>query len=211
MALDHEYAILGGLNRSKVGRYLGIVAASVSSVVVFILLAIVDVAKALGWSQNIPPIALSFVGAGAVYTALYWLFDRHAWKMPWINGILRVPNLSGKWRCDGQTVNPDKSLGYVWEGEITIVQSWDRLRVRLKTSQSGSNSIAAALVHDEADGFRLMYNYINQPKISEIELRIHRGFAELVFSKDLQTAQGEYFNGHGRYTFGTMSLTRENS
>jgi hypothetical protein len=34
------------------------------------------------------------------------------------------------------------------------------------------------------------------------------GFSELVFSKDLVSAEGEYFNGHGRYTFGTMHLTR---
>lgn len=211
MAQEHEYALLGGLNRSMVGRYLGIAAASVSSVIVFVLLALVDVAKALGWSQNLPPIVLSSVGAGAVYGILYWLFDRHAWKLPWFSGVLRVPNLSGRWRCEGQTINPDKSPGFTWQGEVTIVQSWDRLRVRLKTAQSGSNSIAAALIHDEADGFRLMYNYVNEPKIGETDLRAHRGFSELVFAKDLQTAEGEYFNGYGRYTFGIMRLTRESA
>jgi hypothetical protein len=209
MPQEHEYAILGGLNRAKVGRYLGIIAAPIASAIVFALLALVDVAKAFGWAGNLPPIVLSLVGAGTVYTVLYWLFDRHVWKLPWLSSVLRVPNLSGKWRCDGQTINPDKSPGYVWEGEVTIIQSWDRLRIRLKTKQSGSNSIAAALVHDEVDGFRLMYNYKNEPGIGETDLAAHRGFAELVFSRDLQSATGEYFNGYGRYTFGTMRLSKE--
>jgi len=63
-------------------------------------------------------------------------------------------------------------------------------------------------VHDQADGFRLLYNYKNDPNIDEPDLAAHRGSAELVFSADLLTAKGEYFNGHGRYTFGTMKLTR---
>jgi hypothetical protein len=209
MAQEHEYALLGGLNRSNVGRYIGIVAASVSSAIVFLILTVVNIAKAFGWSPNVPPMLLSLVGAGAVYTVLYWLFERHVWKLPWLSKALHVPNLSGEWRCEGQTINPDKSMGYVWGGNVTIVQSWDKLRVRLRTPQSGSNSIAAALIYDAADGFRLLYNYVNEPKIGEPELSGHRGFAEFVFAPDLQTADGEYFNGHGRYTFGTMHLVRE--
>jgi SMODS-associating 2TM, beta-strand rich effector domain len=209
MTLEHEYALLGDINRSRIGRYIGIAAASISAVIVLVILTVVDVAKALGWSPNLPPVVLSWVSAGAVYAVLYWLFDRHVWKLPWLSGVLRVPDLSGQWHCDGQTVNPDKTPGYVWQGTITIVQSWDRLRVRLKTKQSGSNSIAAALVDDQADGFRLMYNYTNEPNINEPELAAHRGFADLTFSKDLQTAEGEYFNGHGRFTFGIMKLRRK--
>ena len=117
--------------------------------------------------------------------------------------------MSGSWNCQGQTINPDKSLGYAWNAEVVIVQSWDRLRLRLKTTQSTSNSIAAALVYDQADGFRLLYNYRNEPRIGEPELNAHRGSAEITFAPDLKTAAGEYFNGHGRYTFGTMKLERK--
>ncbi|NTZ32437.1 hypothetical protein G7Z95_06000 [Citrobacter freundii] len=34
------------------------------------------------------------------------------------------------------------------------------------------------------------------------------GFAELIFDKSLTTADGEYFNGRGRNTFGTMKLRK---
>jgi len=210
MRQEHEYALLGGLNRAKIGRYLALVAAAISSAIVFLLLMLVDVARSFGLQQNLPPVVLSMVGAGTVYAVLYAVFDRYAWKIPRLSALLRVPNLSGVWRCDGQTLKPDQSSGTAWQGEIVIVQSWDKIRVRLKTSRSNSNSIAAALMYDEADGYRLMYNYVNEPKIGEMDLSAHRGFAEFVFSADQRTAEGEYFNGHGRFTFGTMQLVREN-
>ncbi|WP_322067266.1 Cap15 family cyclic dinucleotide receptor domain-containing protein [Burkholderia ubonensis] len=207
--MEHEYSVLGGLNRAVIGRYLSMVSAiAASGIGVFVLWA-VDLAKRLGVADHIPGLVLWPVTASLIYAGLYWLFDKRVWKIGVIADLLKVPDLAGKWHCDGQTINPDKTLGYKWEGEVTIVQSWDKLRVRLKTAQSASNSIAAALVYDQADGFRLLYNYKNEPRIGEAELVAHRGAAELTFSADLTAAEGEYFNGHGRFTFGNMKLTRK--
>lgn len=209
MSIEHEYSVLGGPNRAAIGHTLSIVAAAVASGTVTVVLAGTDLAKHLGRAPALPPLIMWPVTAGLVYSVLYWLFEKHVWKLPRLSKLLKVPNLSGDWYCNGQTINPDKTLGYVWKGEVAIIQSWDRLRVRLKTKQSASNSIAAALVYDQADGFRLLYNYKNEPRINEKDLAAHRGSAELTFSPDLQTAEGEYFNGHGRYTFGTMKLRRK--
>jgi len=207
--MNHEYSVLGGINRARIGQIIGTIAAAVSSALVALLLALVDVANALGFGHVVPTVLLPPIGAGIVFAALYWLFDRHVWKHPWLSQGLGVPDLSGRWCVQGQTINPDKTKGYAWEGTISIVQSWDRLRVRLKTSQSGSNSVTAALVRDEADGFRLFYSYKNDPKVDQPELHSHRGYAEIVFAPDLKSAEGEYFNGLGRFTFGTMNLTKE--
>lgn len=208
--MEHEYSVLGGLNRAVIGRYLSTVSAIAASGIGVFVLWIVDLAKRLGVTGHVPGLVLWPVTASLIYAGLYWLFDKHVWKIGAIAKLLKVPNLAGKWHCDGQTINPDKTLGYKWVGEVTIIQSWDKLRVRLKTTQSASNSIAAALVYDQADGFRLLYNYKNEPRIDEAELAAHRGAAELIFSADLTTAEGEYFNGHGRFTFGNMKLTRKN-
>jgi len=204
----HEYSLLGGINRAKIGRYLSIVAAIISATIVFMLLAAVNLAQQFGIPANLTPAVLSLVGAGTVFSVLYWLFDRYVWRWSYLGDLLKVPDLRGNWQCIGQTLNADGSQSYAWEGTVTIVQSWDRLRVRLKTKQSGSNSIAAAIIYDEADGYQLLYNYRNDPFIGETELKSHLGFASLTFSKDKKSANGEYFNGHGRFTFGTMILTR---
>ncbi|WP_245515755.1 hypothetical protein [Oharaeibacter diazotrophicus] len=206
--LEHEYTVLGGLSRAKVGRYLSLISAAVSAAIILALLWGVDMAKRFGVVANLPPSVLSLVGAGAVFAVLYWLLDRYAWRWTVIGKLLKVPDLNGNWSCKGKTVKTDTNPGYEWDAYITIVQSWDKIRVRLKTAQSGSNSVSAALVCDEADGYRLFYSYKNDPHIGETELRSHRGFAEIVFAKDLQTGDGEYFNGYGRYTFGTMKLQR---
>jgi hypothetical protein len=209
MSQQHEYSVLGGFNKARIGHAIGVISAGVSSVIVMVFLALVDVAKAFGLGSYIPPLVLWPLGAASIYGILYWLFDRHVWKWPRLARLLRVPDLAGRWLVEGQTINPDKSPGASWQGEITIVQTWDRIRIRLKTTQSRSNSIAAALLHDEADGYRLMYNYQNEPNIGEADLKGHRGFADLTFDEKLRNGQGEYFNGHGRFTFGTLRLTRK--
>jgi hypothetical protein len=201
---EHEYALLGAMNRAHVGRYLGHIAAAVSASIVYLLLSAVDIAHRLGWNVNVTPSILSLVGATAVFGALYWVFDRFAWRWRFLNTVIKVPYVAGEWRCQGQTINPDGSAGHQWNATITILQSWDKLRVLLKTAQSSSNSIAAALICDDADAYRLLYHYRNDPKIGEVELKSHLGFGELIFARDLRTADGEYFNGHGRNTFGTM-------
>jgi hypothetical protein len=207
--LDHEYALVGGVNRANVGRYLSLLAASVSGFIVYLLLLLVDVAKTLGVPASIPPSVLSLVGAGMVFAMLYALFNRYAWRWWPFPAWLKVPDLSGTWRCEGQTLAPDgKGTAQDWHANVVMVQSWDKLRVRLKTEQSGSNSITAALMYDSAEGYRLLYSYRNDPHIGEVELKSHVGFADLVFSKDLKTAEGSYFNGHGRFTFGTMQWVR---
>jgi hypothetical protein len=208
MNQEHEYVLLGGVNRGKVGRYLALASASVSAAIVFVLLTIVDIASRFGIPANLPPDVLSLVGAGSVFGVLYWFFNRYAWRWGVLAQLLKVPNLSGEWVCSGESLNSEGAIQYVWVGSVTITQSWDKLRVRLKTAQSGSNSISAAVVRDEIDGFILLYHYQNDPRIGEPELRSHRGFAEITFSKDLKSGEGDYFNGHGRYTFGRMKLTR---
>lgn len=209
MSVDHEYAILGGFNRAKVGHVVGAVAATVSAALVALVFVLAGVAEALGLSGRVPIVVLVWVSAGTIYAALYWLFDRHVWSWSWVARVLRVPNLTGKWACQGQTLNPDKTLGPTWIGELVIVQSWDRICVRLMTNQSASRSISASLLQDDSAGFRLIYSYRNIPNIDEPQLASHLGHAELLFDIDLTKGRGEYFNGHGRYTFGTMQLIRQ--
>lgn len=206
--LEHEYTMLGGVSRARIGHYLGVVSGLVSAAVVFLLLSAVDLARRFGVPANVPPSLLSLVGAGTVFVVLYWFLDRFAWRWSLFKAFLKVPDLSGEWSCDGETLNVDGSVAYQWKATIAIVQSWDRIRVRLQTSQSASNSTSAALICDEADGYRLFYSYKNDPKIGEVELNSHRGSAEIIFAKDLKTGSGEYFNGYGRYTFGRMEVRR---
>jgi hypothetical protein len=205
---DHEYALLYGANRSKVGRYLGSIAALIAAGVVWLVLRFVDLAHRLGWSPSLVSSGLTLAIAAGVYVLIYAAFNRWALNYAAMRWLLQMPNLAGEWRCTGTTQAIDGKPGFDWEGTVTIVQTWDKIRVRLKTAQSGSNSIAAALAYDAIDGYRLLYHYENLPAADQPALGVHRGCADLIFAKDLQSATGEYFNGRGRMTYGTMQLTR---
>lgn len=210
MIHDHEYSLLGGVNRALIGRYLTLLASSISGIAVFLLLSAEDLAKKYDLPVNLPPTALSLIGAGIVFALLYALFNKTVWKWRWAVKYLKVPDLSGQWQCTGTTLDNEGNPTRSWEADVYISQTWDKIRVRLKTHQSGSNSITAALVHDEADGYRLLYNYQNDPNPGEPELRGHVGSANLLFTKLLDCAQGDYFNGYGRPTYGRMELRRKN-
>lgn len=206
--MEHEYVVLGGINRAKVGKYLTHTASIVSGLLVWLLLGLVDVARAMGISVNLPPVVLSLVGAGTVYAVLYFIFRKWIWRIPWVTSWLKVADLSGTWHCHGSPFQRPDTKATPWQGTLTITQDWDRFRVHLKTAQSASNSIVAALTTDAIEGFVLLYSYKNDPKPGEDELSAHRGFARLVFDKDLQSAEGDYFNGDGRHSSGTMTLRR---
>lgn len=209
MAPNHEYSLLGGINRALVGRYLSILASSISAALVFAILTLIDLAKTLDLNANIPPTILSLVGAGAVFTALYAVFDKALWRWSWASRFLKVPDLSGEWECAGTTLDHDGNILRTWQGSIVITQTWDKIRVRLTTHQSSSHSITAALAYDEADGYTLLYNYKNEPRPGEPEIRGHSGSASLVFGQALDAASGNYFNGYGRPTYGRMELRRK--
>lgn len=209
---SHEYVLLDGINRARIGRYLATASAVVSAGIVYVVLRLFDIAAKFGLSINLTPAIMSLIGAGTVYIILYKLFDRFLWRVPKLNAILRVPNLEGTWSCSGisHSDTGTEPIERPWSGTVKIAQSWDRLRIRLTTEQSGSSSLVAAIQYDETGGYRLLYNYENDPRIDQLqELRRHVGFCDMHIADDQKSAEGEYFNGRGRTTFGRMTWRRQ--
>jgi hypothetical protein len=208
MDLDHEYSLLAGMNRAKIGHWIGGVAASISAVIALALPALIDLAKWLGVPSNLPPSIVSLFSAATIWVVLYFLFDRWLWRWRPVNRLVKTPDLTGVWRVEGVTLDQDERPRLNWTGNITIIQSWDRIKIHLETPDSKSNSLSAAVFADPMGGYSLLYHYKNEPRAGKPELKAHRGFAELVFAADCRTAEGDYANGFGRGTFGTMQLTR---
>jgi hypothetical protein len=208
---SHEYVLLDGVSRAKIGRYLGIFSAAISAGIVYIVLRVIDLAARYGLPINLTPSVMSLLGAGTVYILLYWLFDRHIWRLPWMGKFLKVPDLHGQWTCEGHSYSgtSEAVASRKWIGTVSIAQSWDRLRIRLNTEQSGSDSLVAAVMHDEAGGYRLFYNYRNDAHINQTELNSHVGFCDMSVSEDQKSATGDYFNGRGRTTYGRMAWVRK--
>src|SRR2546429_7171660 len=76
-------------------------------------------------------------------------------------GLVRIPNLTGRWRgylltsFDGHAKRHDLM--------IHIFQSWTQITVYLTTPTSMSRSSAAVIQVDDPEGAALVYQYQNQP------------------------------------------------
>ena len=159
-----------------------------------------------GWSSA-PVVA---VPVFAIFAGLYFLFNRYLWRLDSLRRILLVPDLNGTWTCEGQTaLKNGESADYQWNATITITQSWSKVLIHSKTSQSESKSISASIFHEDGVGYRLLYQYNNNPNANELDLLNHSGSAELLFSEDTSTASGSYYTDRHRTTVGTMNLTKE--
>ena len=205
---EHEYTVLGH-NRVVIGRYLGMAAAAIASGAVVLLGIVMHLADKLGWQKYIPDIAAWPVSAATVFLIVHFCFNKLAWRWWPLGKFLRIPDLNGKWDCKGETLDAQGVVQNSWTAEVTITQTWEKIKIRLATAQSNSHSITAALVYEQAEGYRLMYNYRNEPKIGQPALAAHVGFAELLFDEDVRNAEGDYFNNRGRVTFGKMSLSKK--
>lgn len=203
--LPHEYAVIGH-SRAVWGRHLGTVAAVIASIGSAAAVAGFKFAQELGLGET-GQIILWPVTAALIFPLAHLAFDRWVWKWRRVSTLLKIPDLNGEWNCQGRTTSVDPSRE--WAGTVTIDQTWEKIKVHLKTAQSSSHSISAALVHEPRVGYRLMYSYRNAPKIGEPELAAHVGFCEFIFDEALTGADGEYFNNHGRTTSGRMRLTRK--
>lgn len=208
LASNHEYAVIGH-SRATVGRFLGVGAGLASSATALVIASAITYAERWGFLQarafwTLPLTATVF------YTLGHLAFDRWAWRTWLVHLFLNVPDLRGKWHCDGESIDPvTGKVEYKWVAEVTVSQSWEKIRIYSETKQSRSRSVAASILVEEDVGYILMYSYRNHPRPGEPELKAHHGYAEWHISKDGLTAEATYFNGDGRYTGGRMKLSRK--
>lgn len=196
----HNYAVFGH-NRATIGRWLGIgsivLTGGVSSLISYIH-------KLTGF-QSVTGIAVT---TGLVYFILHWLFNKFAWKIP----LFKIPDLNGVWKAKGTTLDEEGNAKYEWNAEIDIEQTWEKMVVCLRTSQSASESYTATLakINGSCGGWRLSYSYSNNPNVDQYhELSSHKGYCEILLDKKLKTGCAQYFNNNGRRTFGKIALSKD--
>ena len=202
----HDYSI-DKHPKEKVLFFLALVAITSAPIIKELaeyLVSLLEVST--GWSSA-PVVAVPVFG---LFAGLYFLFDKYLWKISWLRKVLLVPDLNGKWRCNGHTnLKNAEQVDYDWNATVSITQSWSKILIHLNTSQSESKSISASIYHEAGVGYRLLYQYNNKPNANELDLNNHSGSAELLFTEDTVSASGSYYTDRHRTTAGTMILERE--
>lgn len=193
----HQY-VIAGHKRTEIVKYFAFAAVALAPFVTTLA------QKIAGTQGVIIPIGLS----AALYGGLFWLFDKFGWK--YVSKFIDVPDLSGRWKVEGETRDEEGAIRFDWLANIDITQTWTEIGIHLQAEQSSSDSDAATLTLGHNGSAVLTYSYNNAPRIGEAELNPHIGFCRLRFDTSRDTADGEYFNARGRYTFGRMKLSKEN-
>lgn len=188
----HNYTIIPNLRR-KIFISIGTISVVISSIL-------------NGMISKFWGIGLFYIRSGLIALVLYFFINSFLWKLKLFRLIFKIPNLNGKYKVIGY--NQDKDI--LWEGTIEIEQSLEEILIHLDGPTSNSDSQSASVKYLGRRGFELKYFYENiRPGQDCSELRPHTGNCTLVFDKDLNIAEGEYFtNVKDRKSFGTMKLIR---
>ncbi|MCY4023146.1 MAG: hypothetical protein OXF32_06840 [Anaerolineaceae bacterium] len=144
----------------------------------------------------------------SLFGIFYIAFDRYVWKCKLIRrlGIVKTPDLQGKWR--GHLKSSYDEFKTEYSIELNISQTWTRISVDLKASKSSSESQTASLVLRGNRQPALIYTYDNNPKGDAIDtMNKHSGTTVLTLEGDSRLT-GEYYTGRGRMNHGTMELQR---
>lgn len=202
----HDYAI----DRHPKQKVLFALSFLSITITPFVNSTLSQAASSLGYSNAWVTTIGTAVPVFVMFGLLYLFFDRYLWKWAPLRKLLLVPDLNGIWRCEGETaLKKGEPADFTWQSTITISQSWSKMLIHLKTEQSSSSSTSASIFHEQGVGYRLLYQYKNEPRADELELSNHAGSAEIKFSEDCLTGEGHYYTDQHRNTVGTMSLRRE--
>lgn len=118
--MEHEYSVLGGLNRAAIGRYLSIAASAIAAGLGTLAAWLIDFAKRIGIAEHVPALVLWPLTAGLIYMVLYWLFDSRIWKWGKLAHLLKVPDLADR--------PEDVAFGPRLMPEAVLMDLVDRLR-----------------------------------------------------------------------------------
>src|SRR5471032_1059780 len=151
----HDYAVFGH-DRAVIGRWLGVVSILGASVIAQILSF---ASSTSGWEV----LSKSTITTGAVYFALHWVFNKWAWKFPFLD----VPDLNGKWLVESKTLSEEGEIRWQWNGVIGIEQDWKQIVIHLDTETSESLSYTATLMkrNSPIGGWLLSYSYSNESRL----------------------------------------------
>jgi len=207
MAAEHEYAVIGH-SRSRIGFILALIAGSIAGLAAEIARRVL-VSLATAGDASTPQLILWPVTGAAVFGVVFLLFDRIAWRVYGVAPLIGVPNIGGEWSVQGKSFDTAGQPKSDWQACMIITQHYEKIHIHLKTTQSASQSITAAIIPEGNAGYRLIYSYRNDVKPGEGDMQSHIGHCSLLFCKNLDEASGDYFTSGGRQSIGTMELKKD--
>ena len=180
--------------------------------------------RILAYFQSLPPnivfglILPSGLPTFLLFTALYILFKKSAWRWPIIRWFVSQPDLNGTWTGslessyqNGSAEGMETDGGKKQFPRIEIDQDWSHIEIVLETEHSISHSTSATFRTNKTFP-ELVLTYVNNPKREPTtELDMHEGTNILRVTRGTDNQmilEGEYYTDEKRNNHGTMRFTR---
>jgi len=155
-----------------------------------------------------PPWWIEMPSVLTFYGAFYAIFDKWIWRKNIVRklGLVRIPDLSGKWK--GYLKTSHDGFKKEYEATLEIFQSWTQIGISQQTQTSRGQSFVATIFAKEPDAKRLFFMYQNRPKAdTDPNMHQHIGSAQLVLSDGILS--GDYYNcERDRPTYGTLHFQK---
>lgn len=165
---------------------------------------------------------------GLAFAIVWKIHDQWFWKTrtAQLLGITCAPDLNGKWEgyivtsyegeIPDEALHPDNNSsenGQKLLAWLDIDQTWRKINVHFKTTQTPSDSNGATMLTEEGKWPSLSYQYENEGSPLVEGLDMHFGTASLEYRDDgeAETLEGLYYTGPGRNNNGLMSFERLDS
>ena len=197
----HEYS-LEYHDRKRVYYYLVILSTLISIPIGFAI-------KYFATNFNLILVAPSGL---VIFFIIFQLFDSYLWKMPFLYsfGILRIPNLNGKWIVMVKSSKVNENL----YSEVNITQTYSKIRIRLNTNLSSSVSTMANIEMVDSTYFELRYEYSAKfQKDENSEVLQHYGVTNLSLESENgkfeNSQKASYYTGLKRNSTGSMIFERK--
>lgn len=194
----HEYTVIGH-DRKKVYYSLAFLSGLLSPVI----------ATWLSQVSNVTSIPLIAPSGLAIFGLLFLVFDHWLWKWSLFYkiGIVKIPNLSGKW--NGYIISSKQPQQKI-AATITIYQTYSNIRIRLETQYARSLSLMAAFEMVDPICFNLNYEYLSEYRSPQGDIVRHYGVTRLALKSDNNKFDGEqrgfYYTEKNRDAFGEVVL-----
>lgn len=178
-----------------------------SGLAAFVLSKAALVLDFLSLDQVKLPTTLSIVGL------LLYLYDRFAWKWPLLKWLVKVPNVSGRYKG---------SVDFEWDGKagskecvIEILQTASSVKVATyynngAKEKTSSNSIVETIKKEDDDFFNIYLFYLNGGTKGGGKLEGHEGANVLRYhpatKNNVAKLSGHYFTDRKIQTRGTIEV-----
>ena len=178
----------------------------------FIALAVVGtfIAWAQSWFLKMVGVDVPWwvdtMGPMGFFAMLGAVWDQWLWRLPSLQWLHGVPDLSGVWEVS--VTSSHDSHSKTRQGEARIRQTWSHFSIEFEMPETTSRSSSGSILLDCGATPELHYTYASRPKARATPtLHTTEGQARLrVVAVDRLT--GEYFTGRDRATHGELVLTR---